>query len=69
MTMELVFLIVKKIMYLNLSIEWTKVENQNVSNSGLGLATTKSLLNSINGKISLHDSYLGGLEVAIEIPN
>ena len=43
--------------------------NQNVSNSGLGLATTKSLLNSINGKISLHDSYLGGLEVAIEIPN
>ena len=46
-----------------------KSRNQNVSNSGLGLATTKSLLNSINGKISLHDSYLGGLEVAIEIPN
>ena len=46
-----------------------KSRNQNSSNSGLGLATTKSLLNSINGKISLHDSYLGGLEVAIEIPN
>ncbi len=46
-----------------------KSRNQNISNSGLGLATTKSLLNSINGKISLHDSYLGGLEVAIEIPN
>jgi signal transduction histidine kinase len=68
MTMELVFLIVKKIMYLNLS-RVDQSRNQNVSNSGLGLATTKSLLNSINGKISLHDSYLGGLEVAIEIPN
>ena len=46
-----------------------KSRNQNISNSGLGLATTKSLLNSINGKISLHDSYLGGLEVMIDIPN
>ncbi len=46
-----------------------KSRNQNVSNSGLGLATTKSLLNSINGKISLHDSFLGGLEVVIEIQN
>ena len=46
-----------------------KSRNQNVNNSGLGLAITKSLLNSINGKISLHDSSLGGLEVAIEIQN
>jgi two-component system osmolarity sensor histidine kinase EnvZ len=46
-----------------------KSRNQNVNNSGLGLAITKSLLNSINGKITLHDSFLGGLEVAIEIQN
>ena len=46
-----------------------KSRNQNKTNSGLGLATTKSLLGSINGKISLHDSYLGGLEVAIVIQN
>ena len=42
--------------------------NQNVSNSGLGLATTKSLLNSINGKYHC-TTVIGGLEVAIEIPN
>ena len=46
-----------------------KSRNQNISNSGLGLAITKSLLNSINGKITLKDSYLGGLEVVIEIQN
>ena len=46
-----------------------KSRNQNINNSGLGLATTKLLLNSINGEISLHDSFLGGLEVAIEIQN
>ncbi len=46
-----------------------KSRNQNKTSSGLGLATTKSLLGSINGKISLHDSYLGGLEVAIVIQN
>ena len=46
-----------------------KSRNQNINNSGLGLATTKSLLSSINGKINLHDSFLGGLEVAIEIQN
>ena len=46
-----------------------KSRNQNIVSSGLGLAITKSLLNSINGKIQLNDSYLGGLEVAIEIPN
>ncbi len=46
-----------------------KSRNQNIGNSGLGLAITKSLLNSINGKITLKDSYLGGLEVVIEIPN
>ncbi len=46
-----------------------KSRNQNVNNSGLGLAITKSLLNSINGKINLHDSFLGGLEVVIEIQN
>ena len=46
-----------------------KSRNQNTFNSGLGLATTKALLSSINGKISLHDSYMGGLEVIIEIPN
>ena len=46
-----------------------KSRNQNTVSSGLGLAITKSLLNSINGRIHLYDSYLGGLEVAIEIPN
>ena len=46
-----------------------KSRNQNTFNSGLGLATTKALLSTINGKISLHDSYMGGLEVIIEIPN
>ena len=46
-----------------------KSRNQNINNSGLGLAITKSLLNSVNGKITLHDSFLGGLEVAIEIQN
>ena len=46
-----------------------KSRNQNINNSGLGLAITKSLLNSINGKINLHDSFLGGLEVVIEIQN
>ena len=46
-----------------------KSRNQNVNNSGLGLAITKSLLNSVNGSITLHDSFLGGLEVAIEIQN
>ena len=46
-----------------------KSRNQNINNSGLGLAITKSLLNSINGKITLHDSFLGGLEVFIEIQN
>tara|TARA_Y100001970_G_scaffold47290_1_gene59816 strand:- start:3928 stop:4944 length:1017 start_codon:yes stop_codon:yes gene_type:complete len=46
-----------------------KSRNQNINNSGLGLAITKSLLNSINGKITLHDSFLGGLEVVIEIQN
>ena len=46
-----------------------KSRNQNISNSGLGLAITKSLLNSINGKITLKDSYLGGLEVVIKIQN
>ena len=46
-----------------------KSRNQNTVSSGLGLAITKSLLNSINGRIQLYDSYLGGLEVAIEIPN
>jgi len=46
-----------------------KSRNQNTVSSGLGLAITKSLLNSINGRIQLYDSYLGGLEVLIEIPN
>ena len=46
-----------------------KSRNQNINNSGLGLAITKSLLNSINGKINLKDSFLGGLEVVIEIQN
>ena len=44
--------------------------NQNSTNSGLGLSTTKHLLNSINGTIELSDSQvLGGLEVRIKIPN
>lgn len=46
-----------------------KSRNQNINNSGLGLAITKSLLNSINGRITLNDSFLGGLEVTIEIQN
>lgn len=46
-----------------------KSRNQNINNSGLGLAITKSLLNSINGRITLNDSFLGGLEVIIEIQN
>ena len=46
-----------------------KSRNQNINNSGLGLAITKSLLNSINGRITLRDSFLGGLEVVIEIQN
>jgi signal transduction histidine kinase len=47
-----------------------KSRNQNSANSGLGLSTTKNLLNSINGTIELSDSQvLGGLEVRIKIPN
>ena len=47
-----------------------KSRNQNSTNSGLGLSTTKNLLNSINGTIELADSkILGGLEVKIKIPN
>lgn len=47
-----------------------KSRNQNSTNSGLGLSTTKNLLNSINGTIELADSkILGGLEVRIKIPN
>ena len=47
-----------------------KSRNQNSTNSGLGLSTTKHLLNSINGTIELSDSQvLGGLEVRIIIPN
>jgi two-component system osmolarity sensor histidine kinase EnvZ len=47
-----------------------KSRNQNSTNSGLGLSTTKHLLNSINGTIELSDSQvLGGLEVKIKIPN
>ena len=47
-----------------------KSRNQNSTNSGLGLSTTKQLLNSINGTIELSDSQiLGGLEVRIKIPN
>ena len=33
-----------------------KSRNQNSTNSGLGLSTTKHLLNSINGTIELSDS-------------
>jgi two-component system osmolarity sensor histidine kinase EnvZ len=47
-----------------------KSRNQNSTNSGLGLSTTKHLLNSINGTIELGKSnILGGLKVRIEIPN
>ena len=47
-----------------------KSRNQNSTNSGLGLSTTKNLLNSINGTIELANStILGGLEVIIVIPN
>ena len=47
-----------------------KSRNQNSTNSGLGLSTTKHLLNSINGTIVLGESKtLGGLKVRIEIPN
>ncbi len=47
-----------------------KSRNQNLANSGLGLSTTKHLLNSINGTIELGKSeILGGLKVRIEIPN
>ena len=47
-----------------------KSRNQNSTNSGLGLSTTKNLLNSINGTIELANSaILGGLEVIIIIPN
>ena len=47
-----------------------KSRNQNSTNSGLGLSTTKHLLNSINGTIDLGESkILGGLKVRIEIPN
>ena len=47
-----------------------KSRNQNSTNSGLGLSTTKNLLNSINGTIELANSaILGGLEVRIVIPN
>jgi two-component system osmolarity sensor histidine kinase EnvZ len=47
-----------------------KSRNQNYSNSGLGLSTTKQLLSSINGTIVLEDSeLLGGLKVTIRIPN
>ena len=47
-----------------------KSRNQNSANSGLGLSTTKHLLNSINGIIELGESKtLGGLKVRIEIPN
>ncbi|MDC3171616.1 ATP-binding protein [Pelagibacteraceae bacterium] len=47
-----------------------KSRNQNSANSGLGLSTTKHLLNSINGTIELEESKtLGGLKVRIEIPN
>ena len=47
-----------------------KSRNQNSTNSGLGLSTTKHLLNSINGNIVLDKSnILGGLKVMIKIPN
>ena len=46
-----------------------KSRNQNKTNSGLGLSISKSLLSQINGSITLKDSFLGGLEVKIEIEN
>ena len=46
-----------------------KSRNQNRANSGLGLSISKSLLSQINGSIALKDSFLGGLEVKIEIEN
>ncbi len=46
-----------------------KSRNQNKANSGLGLSIAKSLLSQINGTIALKDSFLGGLEVKIEIEN
>ena len=47
-----------------------KSRNKNSTNSGLGLSTTKHLLNSINGTIELSGSQvLSGLEVRIKIPN
>ena len=46
-----------------------KSRNQNQLNSGLGLTIAKALLLQINGSIVLKDSYLGGLEVEIEIEN
>ena len=46
-----------------------KSRNQNKTNSGLGLSISKSLLSQINGSIALKDSFLGGLEVKIEIEN
>jgi two-component system osmolarity sensor histidine kinase EnvZ len=46
-----------------------KSRNQNRTNSGLGLSISKSLLSQINGSIVLKDSFLGGLEVKIEIEN
>ena len=46
-----------------------KSRNQNRTNSGLGLSISKSLLSQINGSIALKDSFLGGLEVKIEIEN
>ena len=46
-----------------------KSRNQNKINSGLGLSITKSLLSQINGIINLKNSFLGGLEVRIEIEN
>ena len=46
-----------------------KSRNQNSGNTGLGLSISKSLLSKINGTIKLKDSFLGGLEVQIEIEN
>ncbi len=46
-----------------------KSRNQNYGNSGLGLSVTKSLLSQINGTITLKDSFLGGLDVELQIEN
>ena len=46
-----------------------KSRNQNKTNSGLGLSISKSLLSQINGSITLKDSFLGGLQVKIDIEN